>query len=178
MKFRLLTLVAALWALTALVAPAHAQIAVNYSPATSPVLGRITRDSGASTFTVSTSGAVSKTSGAAIRLSSASVTPPTVTISCGFLNLDNFCALRQVRVTVTAVPNANAKITGFHISGLLGNLLWAGTAPPSGPSMTFDLKPLGLLGTGTFTLGMDVWISGGLASGQYTFDYVVTATFI
>ena len=178
MTLRLLVIAALLWALTALAAPAHAQIAVTYSPAGSPALGRLVRDSSASTFTVSTSGAVTRTSGTAIRLSSASVTPPTVNISCGFLNLDNLCALRQVRVTITAVPNANAKITGFHISNLLGNLLWAGTTPVSGPSMTFVLKPLGLLGTGTFTLGMDVWISGGLASGQYNFDYVVTAAFI
>jgi len=178
MTVRLLVIAAVLWALTALATPAHAQIAVSYSPAGSPALGRIVRDSGASTFTISTSGTVTRTSGSAIRLSSASVTPPTITISCGFLNLDNFCALRQVRVTVQAVSNSNAQITHFYIGSLAGNLLWAGTAPSSGPSMTFDLKPLGLLGTGTFTLGMDVWISGGLTSGSYTFDYIVTASFI
>jgi hypothetical protein len=178
MKTRLFTLVAALWTLMALAAPAHAQIAISRSPLTSPVLGLVVNSSSASTFTVSTSGAVTRTSGNHIRLSSASVTPPTITISCGFLNLDNFCALRQVRVTVTAVSNPNARITGFHITSLLGNLLYAGQTPPSGPSMTFDLKPLGLLGTGSFTLGMDVWVSGGLSSSQYTFDYVVTATFI
>lgn len=178
MAVRLLVIAAVLWALTALAAPAHAQIQVAYSPTGSPALGRIVRDSGASTFTISTSGAVTRTSGSAIRLSGASVTPPTITISCGFLNLDGLCALRQVRVTVQAVPNANAKITHFYISSLLGNLLYAGQTPPSGSSMTFDLKPLGLLGTGSFTLGMDVWISGALASGTYTFDYVVTATFI
>jgi hypothetical protein len=178
MTARLLTLVAALWALTALAAPAHAQIAISRSPTTAPVLGAIVRDSGASTFAVSTGGTVTRTSGNAIRLSSASVTPPTITLSCGFLNLENLCALRQIRVTVQAVANSNAKITQFHVGSLTGNVLYAGATPPAAPSLSFDLTPLGLLGTGSFTLGMDIWISGGLASGQYAFDYIVTATFI
>jgi hypothetical protein len=102
-----------------------------------------------------------------------------VTISCGLLNLSGLCALRQIRVTVQPVASSTAQITKFTVGGVQGNILWAiGSPPVPGPSLTFDLKPLGLLGTGSFTLGMDVWTAAGLASGNYHFDYVVTAAFI
>ncbi|WP_448798903.1 hypothetical protein [Brevundimonas sp.] len=102
-----------------------------------------------------------------------------MTISCGLLNLSGLCALRQIRVTVQPVASSTSQITKFTVGGVQGNILWAiGSPPTPGPSLSFDLKPLGLLGTGSFTLGMDVWTAAGLASGNYHFDYVVTATFI
>lgn len=172
---------AAAVAACAIVAPssAAAQIQISHSPTIAPDLGRMVRGSSATTFTVSNNGTVSRASGDGIRISSNSATAPTVTISCGLLNLSGLCALRQIRVTVQPVASTNAQITKFTVGSVQGNILWAiGSPPASGPSLTFDLKPLGLLGTGSFTLGMDVWTAAGLASGNYNFDYVVTATFI
>ena len=164
----------------AIVAPtsAAAQIQISTSPG-APALGSMVRGSSATTFTVSNGGAVTRTSGDGIRVHSTSVTAPTVTISCGLLNLSGLCALRQIRVTVQPVTSSTSQITKFTVGGVQGNILWAiGSPPVPGASLTFDLKPLGLLGTGSFTLGMDVWTAAGLASGTYSFDYVVTAAFI
>lgn len=170
---------AAVCALATSASPAAAQLQVTASPAIAPNLGTMVRGSSATTFTVTTGGSVSRTSGDGIRITSGGATAPRVTISCGLLNLSGLCALRQVRVTVQPVTNANAQITKFYVGSIAGNLLMAtGANPTPAASLTFDLKPLGLLGTGSFTLGMDVWTAAGLASGNYHFDYVVTATFI
>lgn len=175
------SLLAVVAAVCALVAPstAEAQIEISHSPTVAPALGTMVRGGSATTFTIGTNGSVTRVSGDGIRISSNSATAPTVTISCGFLNLNGLCALRQVRVTIQPVPNSNAQITKFVVGSVTGNLLWAtGGAPVPASSVTFDLKPLGLLGTGSFTLGMDVQVAGGLASGNYNFDYIVTASFI
>ncbi|WP_271086343.1 hypothetical protein [Brevundimonas sp. NIBR11] len=158
---------------------AAAQIQISQTPAVAPALGTMVRGTTATSFTVSTAGSVTKTSGNGIRISSAGVTPPTVTISCGFLNLNGLCAVRQVRVTIQPVPSSDAQITKFYVGSVTGNILMAtGSMPAPASSMTFDLKPLGLLGTGSFTLGMDVFTAAGLASGTYNFAYTVTASFI
>lgn len=174
------SLLAAAAAACAIVAPtaAAAQIQIS-TTSNAPALGSMVRGSSATTFTVSNGGTVTRASGDGIRVHSTSVTAPTVTISCGLLNLSGLCALRQIRVTVQPVTSSTSQITKFTVGGVQGNILWAtGSAPVPGSSLTFDLKPLGLLGTGSFTLGMDVWTAAGLASGNYHFDYVVTATFI
>lgn len=168
-------------ALCAMAAPdrAAAQIQITHSPSIAPDLGRVVRGNSATTFTIAPSGTVTRASGNSIRVSSASATAPTINISCGLLNLNGLCALRPIRVTIQPVPNASAQITKFTVGAVAGNILWAtGSAPVPGSSVTFDLKPLGLLGTGSFTLGMDVLMAAGLNSGNYRFDYVVTASFI
>ena len=159
-------------------AVAEAQIAISRSPATGPNLGRMVRGSGATAFAIGTNGAVTRTTGDGIRISTSSVSAPTFTISCGFLNVQNLCALRQIRVTVQPGASANARITRFTVSNPTGNVVYAGAAPVPASSLTFDLKPLGLFGTGTFTLGMDVFTAAGLSSGTHNFDYTVTASFI
>ncbi|MGV3580515.1 MAG: hypothetical protein ACO1OJ_16240 [Brevundimonas sp.] len=174
------SLLAAAAAACAIIAPttAAAQIQIS-TTSNAPALGSMVRGSSATTFTVTNGGTVTRTSGDGIRVRSTSVTAPTVTISCGLLNLSGLCALRQIRVTVQPVASSTSQITKFTVGGVQGNILWAiGSPPTPGPSLSFDLKPLGLLGTGSFTLGMDVWTAAGLASGNYHFDYVVTATFI
>lgn len=159
--------------------PAAAQLQVSASPAVAPGLGTMVRGTTATTFTVSTTGSVTQTSGNGIRISNSGVTAPTVTISCGLLNLSGLCALRQVRVTIQPVTNTNAQITKFYVGTILGNIIMAtGVMPTPASSITFDLKPLGLLGTGSFTLGMDIFTAAGLTSGNYNFDYMVTAAFI
>jgi len=173
-------LVAAAVAACAISAPtsAAAQLQVSNSPSGAPNLGTMVRGSSATTFTVSNGGSVTRTSGDGIRITGGSATAPTITISCGLLNLSSLCALRQIRVTVQPATNANTQITRFTVGSLTGNMIYAGAAPAPASSVTFDLKPLGLLGTGTFTLGMDVFTAAGLASGTYNFGYTVTATFI
>lgn len=172
------SLVAMVAAVAMAPAAAQAQIAIARSPATGPDLGTMVRGSGATTFNISNSGMVTRTSGNGIRISNSSVSPSTITISCGFLNVQNLCALRPIRVTIQPVASSTAYITQFTVGSPTGNLIWATAAPPPASSVTFDFKPLGLFGTGSFTLGMDVWTAGGVGSGTYTFDYTVTASFL
>ena len=158
---------------------AAADLQITQSPATAPILGRTVRGTAVTTFSVSTAGAVTRKSGDAIRLSGSSVTPPTVTIGCGLLNLSGLCALRYVRVTITPVTGVSpARITRLRIGPLSGGASYRTTAPSEGGSLTFDLNPLGLLSTATFSLGMDVELGANAASGAYTYDYIVTVQFV
>jgi hypothetical protein len=177
---RILGLLIAVLLLTG-VAPtaAHAQLQVSRSPATAPTLGTTIRGTSATTFSITTAGAVTRTSGNAIRLSSASVTTPTITVSCGLLNISSLCAVRYVRVTITPVTGTGpAQVSRLRVGSLSGATYRSGSAPADGGSITFDLNPLGLLGTATFKLGMDVQLAANAASGAYTYDYLVTVQFV
>ncbi len=157
---------------------AQADPTVTRSPATAPTLGTVIRGSSATTFSVTAAGAVSRTSGNAIRLSSSSVTTPTITINCGLLNLSGLCALRYVRVTITPVTGSGpANITRFRVASMTGGTYRSGSAPAEGSTVTFDLNPLGLLSSASFKLGMDVQLAANAASGNQTFDYLVTVQF-
>lgn len=155
-------------------APTLAQISVSRSPTTSPVIGSVVRGSAATTFSVSTGGVVTRTSGNAIRVSGASVTPPTVTITCG---VSFACYGSDVRVVVTASgASDDGSISRFRIGALTG-ATYRTTAPADGASLTFDLRPLGVGRSASFPLGMDVLLAAGADSGTDTFNYTVTATF-
>ncbi|MDQ8028960.1 MAG: hypothetical protein REJ23_09545 [Brevundimonas sp.] len=157
---------------------AQADPTVTRSPATAPTLGTVIRGSSATTFSVTAAGAVSRTSGNAIRLTSSSVTTPTITINCGLLNLNGLCALRYIRVTITPVTGSGpANITRFRVASMTGGTYRSGSAPAEASTLTFDLNPLGLLTTATFKLGMDVQLAANAASGNQTFDYLVTVQF-
>lgn len=174
-----LVVLAAAFAVLAVSAPARAQGMVTRSPAAAPSLGTTIRGTTATTFRISASGAVTRTGGDAIRLSSGSVTPPTITVNCGLLNLAGLCALRYVRVTITPAPGSGpAAITRFRVGSLSGASYRGGSAPVEGATVTFDLNPLGLLGTATFPLGMDVVLAANAASGAHTFDYIVTVQLV
>lgn len=157
---------------------AHAQATVTRSPATAPTLGVTIRGTTPTTFSISSTGAVTRTSGNAIRLTGGSVTTPTLSVNCGLLNLSGLCALRYVRVTITPVGTGFATITRFRIGTLHGATYRSGTAPPDGATLTFDINPLGLLSTATFQLGMDVTLAANAPSGTYGFDYVVTVQLV
>lgn len=179
MRLVIVLLVAALLAVAAAPDTARAQLQVTRAPATAPTLGTTIRGSSATTFSISTSGAVNRTSGNAIRLSNAGVVPPTVTVSCGLLNISGLCALRHVRITITPVVGSGpAKITRFRMGSLSGASYRSGAAPADGASISFDIQPLGLFGAATFGLGMDVLLNANAVSGVYGFDYVVTAEFV
>lgn len=173
-------LVATLCAGLILVAAGQAQAdpTVTRSPAVAPTLGTTIRGSSATTFSISAAGAVSRISGDAIRLTTSSVTTPTITINCGLLNLNSLCALRYIRVTITPVAGSDpATITRLRVASMTGGTYRTGSAPAEGVTLVFDLNPLGLLTTATFKLGMDVQLAAGAATGNTTFDYFVSVQF-
>lgn len=154
--------------------PARAQISINRSPATAPVLGTVVRGSAATTFSISAAGVVTRPTGNAIRLRSTTVTVPTVAITCG---TNSNCANRDVRVVVTASgASDDASISRFRIGALTG-ATYRTTAPAEGASLTFDLRPIGRSSSASFPLGMDVVLAAASDSGADTFTYTVTATF-
>lgn len=149
------------------------------SPAVAPTLGTTIRGSSTTTFSISTAGAVTRLSGDAIRLSSASVTAPTININCGLLNLNSLCALRYMRVTITPVaPSGSASITKFRVGSMTGATYRTGSAPAEASTMVFDLNPIGILTSVNIKLGMDVQLSPGGSTGAQTFDYMVTVQFV
>ena len=158
---------------------ALADASVTRSPATAPTLGTTIRGTSATTFSISTAGSVTRTSGDAIRLTSGSVTTPTLSINCGLLNLSGLCALRYIRVTITPVTGSGpATISRLRVGGLSGATYRTGSAPTEAASLTFDLNPIGLLSTATLQLGMDVVLAANAASGAYSFDYIVTVQLV
>ncbi|WP_122464521.1 MULTISPECIES: hypothetical protein [Brevundimonas] len=179
---RLIAIIAALVAGLALLSVASASAAqaptVSRSPATSPQLGRVIAGATTTTFSISTAGAVTRTSGDAIRLTNTSVTAPTVTISCGLLNLNSVCALRNIRVTVTATgATGETRIVRLRAGTLTGSTYRAGGVR-EGTTLTFDINPIGILGSASFPLGMDVQVDAGAQPGADSFTYTVTAQFL
>lgn len=157
---------------------AQAQM-ISLSPQTAPALGSTIRGSAATTFSISTTGAVSRTSGNAIRMTSAGVTAPSVNFNCGLLNLSQLCLLRPVRVTIApSSAGGPATISRFRISSLSGTTYVAGSPPAEASVLVFDLKPLGLLSTVSFKLGMDVLLAANADPGPSSYSYTVTAVFL
>ena len=156
---------------------ARAQM-ISLSPQAGPALGTTIRGSTATTFSISTSGVVSRTSGDAIRLSNGMVSAPTVSFNCGLLNLAELCLLRPVRVTISpASAGGTATISRLSISNLSGTTYRSGSAPAEAAVLVFDLNPL-LLSTVSFRLGMDVVLEAGAQTGHATYAYTVTVSFI
>lgn len=176
---RILTAILAISALLAGPMVAHAQATVTRSPATAPALGTTIRGNATTVFSISPTGTVTRVSGNAIRLSSSSVTTPTLTVNCGLLNLSGLCALRFVRVTITPVTGSGpATISKLRIGSLSGASYRSGSAPAEATSLVFDLNPLGLLGSASFRLGMDVTLPADAASGTHTYNYIVTVSLV
>lgn len=154
-------------------APAAAQLAVSRSPANAPVLGTTIRGSSPTVFSITPGGGVTRASGNAIRLSTASVRTPTITIHCGVNRMESFCAFRYIRVRITpASGSGTARISRLRVGALQGGRFYGGS-PSEGATMDFILSPLGF-GAASFELGMDVSLTGGAPSGEHDFDYVVT----
>jgi len=156
--------------------PANAAVTISRSPALAPDLGKIVSGSQATTFSVSTNGVVTRTSGDAIRISTSNVTVPTVTISCILDNLD-LCGLRQMRVTIQPVTSTGpASIVLFRVGSLTPGTFRDGT-PVAAASMSFVLNAFGY-GTATFKLGMDAKLAAQAVSGQTPFNYTVSVTLL
>lgn len=175
---RTIARIALMLTLIVLATPARAQVVTTRSPAVAPALGQVLRGSTTTQFSISPAGVVTRLSGDAIRLSSANVTAPTVTITCGLLNLDQLCALRRMRVTITASGHsADASIVRFKVANLSGGLFYL-TPPVDAPVIIFDLYPIGVLGSVNFNLGMVVELAPGTTTGLETFNYTVQAVLL
>jgi hypothetical protein len=152
--------------------PAAAQVTISQSPSTSRVIGTVMRGSAATTFSVSTAGVVTRVSGDAIRVSSSSVTVPTITLNCA----SNNCKGDEFRVTVTASgASGDSRITRFRFGTLSAGQLRS-ARPADGASLTFDMRMTHRQNPASFTLGMDVLLEGAANGGTHNFTFTVTAT--
>ncbi|CAN5127476.1 hypothetical protein BH09PSE1_BH09PSE1_26610 [soil metagenome] len=157
-------------------APAMAQVTVQRTPSSvTPALGEVIRGSTPTTFSISTAGVVTRTSGDAIRVTTGNVTPPSIVILC---QLDVLCNLRNMRVTVHITGSSGiASITNLRVSSTYG-LLYYIAPPTSGSSITFESYPIGLNLGATFAIGMDVLVPPTGPTGYGTYTYTVTATLL
>ena len=156
--------------------PAAAQLTVARSPAApAPALGRVVGGTAATTFEVNAStGAVTRLAGGnAVRVSTTSVTAPTITISCG----TGSCATTRVRVTVSAVASSGPSISQFTVTDLTGTT-FDGGAPAPGSSLAFRLQPIGKNRSASFRVGLRVTVPSSPSSGSYTFGYTVNAALV
>lgn len=156
--------------------PAAAQITVQRTPSSvTPNLGQVIRGSSPTTFSISTAGVVTRTSGDAIRMTSGNVTPPTIVIIC---QLDIVCNLRNMRITVQVAGSSGiASITNLRVTATHG-LIYYIAPPSSGSSITFETLPIGLNLGATFIIGMDVLVPPSGPTGYGTYNYIVTATLL
>lgn len=156
-------------------APAAADVMVARSPAIAPDLGKVVAGSSATSFSVTIAGTVTRTSGNAIRLSTSSVTTPTITITCTLTNFLNLCALRNMLVTIQPVIDGGpASVTLFRVGALTGTTYRDGAAPAPAASMSFVLTPMGL-GSISFKIAMDAQLAASAAAGHASFGYTVSA---
>ena len=156
--------------------PASAQITVQRTPSSvTPDLGQVIRGSTPTTFSISTSGVVTRTSGDAIRVTSGNVTPPQIVIIC---QLDILCNLRNMRITVQITGSSGvASISNLRVGATYG-LLYYIAPPSSASSITFETLPIGLNLGATFAIGMDVLVPASGPTGYGTYSYTVTATLL
>lgn len=157
-------------------APAAAQITVQRTPSSvTPALGQVIRGSAPTTFSISTAGVVTRTSGDAIRVTSGNVTSPSIVIIC---QLDLSCNLRNMRVTVQVTGSSGvASISNLRVSATYG-LLYYVAPPTSGSTITFESYPIGLNLGATFAIGMDILVPPTGPTGYGTYNYTVTAVLL
>lgn len=157
-------------------APAAAEVTVTLPAATTPALGEIVRGTMPTVFRIGVDGLVTRISGDAVRLRSTPVTPPTMRLTCGLLNLSSLCLARNIRITMA--PQASGtlgSVTMFRIGALSGTTFVSGP-PADGSTMNFQLNPMGL-GVVTIQFGMDVTVAAG-QTGVTAPRYSVNADFV
>jgi len=130
--------------------------------------------SGDTVFTVDPStGAVSRSSGSGVRLTSAS-TRAMVTVSCS--GQGNQCSQATINVKIgpAGSPTLRARaLTNFTVS--MGSATLAST-PTTGSTITFQITALSNGGSGTFYVGFDYPVAGdnsGLSSGNASSGFYV-----
>lgn len=169
-------LLAATLALATLaVVPAEAaDITVTRSVASAPVLGRVVRGSAATTYSISTSGLVTRTAGNAIRLSNAAVTVPVITISC---SRSHDCSYRSIRIIIAPSGKwGDAEIVKLR-RGTVSGLASSVSPVSEGSILVFDLPALGSSRQASFPIGMDVRLDANADGGVHLFSYTVVADY-
>lgn len=154
--------------------PVAAQVSLTRTPAAAPTLGRAIGGASPTVFSISPTGVVTRVSGDAIRLSSASVTAPRLTIRCSSASGQSRCARSTMRVRVQPASGGGAaSIIRLRVGDLQGTT-FSGGQPAEAGVLTFDLNPIGEGGVASFSLGMDVRLEANAPGGQHDFDYLVT----
>ncbi|MBC6981958.1 hypothetical protein [Caulobacter sp. 17J80-11] len=177
MKARVFGLLAAL---TVGVSGAAGQaLPVSASPsAEAPSLGKVMTGPSSSVFAISSSGAVTRTSGTAVRITNTGTSVPTVTVTCN-IQSGNTCSTGTVRIVVTAASTSRASITSFTASGLKCDGATCqsitGTTGPA-PSLDFSVRAPGKQKAVTFTLPMEVTIAATPTTGNAVYRYNVSAS--
>jgi hypothetical protein len=159
------------------VTPAAAAELTVQAPAAAPNLGKVIRGTSATRFDISPEGAVTQTSGDAIRLGGASVSTPTIRLTCALISLPNLCIVRYIQVTIQPAASSGPASVTMLRTGPISGATYRDGLPAEAAALTFILRPMGV-GTTTFQLGMDVLLAAGAASGTTAFNYTVTAVFL
>lgn len=156
-------------------------VGISVSPASSaPAIGRFVRGSQSSAFTVAAAtGSVTLASGNAVRLTSGSVTTPTVTLTCtSGSGSGQSCTSsgRTFTITVTigtASPStsANLSLTTASVASLSGASMLTGPTV-NGNTLTFTIGPFSG-STATFKLGVTLNISPTAASANVSMPFTV-----
>ena len=144
---------------------AHAQTFTVTSIGTGNYGNIVAAPTGLSTFRASAAtGAVTKLSGNAVRLSSTSVRS-LVTVACGNQNACN-TANASVTVTVTGSPTGRATALQNFTASTSGATAAIVVLPGTGSSITFRIGPVGRNSSKTFWIGYDLPINGNNSAGM------------
>lgn len=173
------TLAAAGALLVVSTAQAAAQITVATSPTSNaPAIGRVADATTDTVFLVNAAtGAVTRVSGNAVRLTTAATTSPTITIGCGNFAVCNTADVR-VRITAGTAVGGRASIASFSVANLTDTTYNSGAAPAEAASLDFQLNPIGANDTDTFKLGLRIRAPTAGATGATTLPYTVTVNLL
>lgn len=157
--------------------PAAAEVTVILPAPTTPALGEIVAGTVPTVFRIGVDGSVTRIFGDAVRLSKAPVTPPTMRLTCGLLNLANLCLIRNIRITMAPQASGTlAAVTMFRIGTVTGTT-FSGGPPADASTMNFQLNPMGLGNIVTIQFGMDITVAPGQRGSAQT-RYTVNADFV
>lgn len=157
--------------------PAAAEVTVTLPAPTTPALAEIVAGTLPTVFRIGVDGSVTRISGDAVRLSNAPVTPPTMRLTCGLLNLASLCLVRNIRITMAPqVSGTLAAVTMFRVGAVSGTT-FSGGPPAAASTMNFQLNPMGLGNVVVIQFGMDITVAPGQRGATVT-RYSVTADFV
>lgn len=146
-------------------APAQAQTFTVTSIGTGNYGNVVAAPTGLSIFRApAATGAVTKLSGNAVRLSSTSVRS-LVTVACGNQTACN-TANAQLTVTVTGTPTGRATALQNFTVSTSGATATIAQTPGTGSAITFRIGPVGRNASKTFWLGYDLPINGNNSAGS------------
>ncbi len=146
-------------------APAQVALSTELAPATdAPALGRVVRGTSTSVFAIdAATGAVTRTSGNAVRIATTTPVTPTVTIRC--TNAGASCTSNNRRYTVTVqaptTTGTGVGVTNLTITTPSGASLISGPTYGSG-TLTFVVAGFSIL---TFRIGVSLQVPASGPTG-------------